>query len=127
MEGNLLRVDNLAHAALEQLNAHQNNQHGHNQPGDVLHPTVAEGVVPVRLLRRQMEAEEGYHRGAGVAEVVQRVAGDGDGAAEKAGKELQAAQQHVQRNAHQTAEHPAAPAYFGVLGIGVARNKAAGQ
>ena len=65
---------------------------------------MAEGVVRVRLLPRQLEAQQGDEGAAGVGQVVEGVGGDGDGAGERSGEEFSGEQQHIQADAHRAAE-----------------------
>ncbi len=67
-------------------------------------------MVLVRLLGGQLEAQEGDDGGTGIGEVVHRVGGDGDGAAEDAGKELSCKEEEVQADAHAAAEDAVSPA-----------------
>ena len=81
--------------ALAQLHAHQEDEQGHQQPGEILHAAMAEGVVGVRLLTCQTKAHQGHHGGGGVGEVVEGVGGDGDGAGNEAGGEFARKEQQV--------------------------------
>ena len=99
-----LRGEDLLHGGFPQFHAHQQDYHRDYQPGDILPPAVAEGVVPVRGLGGQLEAQEGDHGGPRVRKVVHRVGGDGDGAAEDARQELPGEEKQVQRDAYKAAE-----------------------
>ena len=89
------RVQNLPHGGLGQLEAHQQDQHGHHQAGEVLHPPVAEGVLVVRLLLRQAKAQQGDHGGPGVGKVVHGVRHYGDGPGGQARQQLSQKQQQI--------------------------------
>ena len=97
-------MQDLVQRGLGQLKAHQQNQHGHGQAGQILDAAMAEGVIRIRLLPCQLKAQQGDKGASGVGEVVEGVGGDGDRAGEGAGKELPGEQQHIQRNAHRAAE-----------------------
>ena len=97
------------------------------QTGDVLHPPVAEGVVPVRPLGRQLEPQQGHHRGPGVGEVVESVGGDGDGAADEARQAFAGEEQQVQRDARAAAQHSIGPAARGIVHMVVVPDQARGK
>ena len=61
-EVQFLRVDQLFHGALSQFKPHEQNGHGHHEPGQVLHSPVAEGVLLVGGLSRQPESHQRNHR-----------------------------------------------------------------
>ncbi len=114
-------MEDFLQGGFPQLRPHQQDDHGDHQPGDILQPPVAEGVVLVRGLGGQLEAQQGDHGGTGVGEVVYRVGGDGDGAAENSGQELSCEEEEVQADAHAAAQNAVGPAdrrggdIFGIL------------
>ena len=61
---------------------------------------MAVGMVGIGRLVRQTEADQGHHRTGGIGQIVQRVGGDGYGAAENADGELHGKQQDIAENAH---------------------------
>ena len=97
-------VQNFIQRGLCQLEAHQDDEHGHRQARQVLDTAVTEGMVRVRLLSRQLKAQQGDEGASGVGQVVEGVGGDGDGAGDGAGKELPGKQENVEANAHRAAE-----------------------
>ena len=60
------RGEDLLEGGFTQLKAHQQDDHRNGQPGEVLYPTVAEGVMPIGFLPSQPETDERDHRGAGI-------------------------------------------------------------
>ena len=60
------RGENLLKGGFTQLKAHQQDDHRNGQPGEVLYPTVAEGVMPIGFLPSQPETDECDHRGTGI-------------------------------------------------------------
>ena len=99
-EGQLLRVEQLFQGALPQLKAHQQDGHGHQQAAEVLDPPVSEGVLLIRRLPGQPEADQRDHRRGGVRQVVQPVRHHGDGASEQPCPQLSQTQQGIQQDAH---------------------------
>ena len=65
-EGHRLRVEYLLQGGFAQLHPHQQDKHGHRQPGQILHAAVAEGVFLISRPPRQPEAHQGYNGGGGV-------------------------------------------------------------
>ena len=106
-EGHRLRVDDFVQGGLAQFHPHQEDEHGHHQPGQILHPAVAEGVFLVCFLAGQAEAHQGDHRGGRVRQVVKGVGGDGDGGGGDAREELAQKEQQVQPDAHRSGQRPA--------------------
>ena len=121
-----LGVQDFFDGGLAQLEAHEEDEHGNRQAGEVLDAAVAEGVVGVRLLARQLEAQERDDGGAGVGEVVEGVGGDGDGAGEGAGEEFTGKEQDVQSNAHRAAEDAVGLAQL-LRGLALGADEGAGQ
>ena len=98
-------VQDLIQGLLGQFHAHQQNQHGYRQTGEVLRPAVAEGMAWVRRFGGNAEAQQRDHRGTGIREVVEGVRRDGDGAGEGPSKELAQKQQQVQPDPNSAAEN----------------------
>ena len=71
-----------------QFNAHQKNQHGHRQTGEILDTAVAKGMVNIRLLTCQLEAQQRDAGTACIGEVVEGVGSDGNGAGEDTGEKF---------------------------------------
>ena len=97
-------MEDLVQGGLGQLEAHEDDEHGHRQTGQVLQTAMAEGVLPVRLLAAQLEAQQRHGGGAGVGQVVEGVRRDGDGAGDLSGEEFAQEQQDVQTDAHRAAQ-----------------------
>ena len=55
-------VPDLIHRGQEQFEAGGHDQGRHPQGGEVFHPAVAEGVLGIRLLSRQLEAHQRHER-----------------------------------------------------------------
>ena len=87
-EGHRLWAEDLPDRGLDQLRPHQQDEHGHHQPGEIFHPSVSEGVFPVGLPAGQPEADQSDHRGGSVGQVVERVGSDGDGGSGDPGQQL---------------------------------------
>ena len=105
-----LRTQDLLNGGFAQFQAHQQDEHRHRQARDVLHPPVAEGVLRIRLLSRQLKAHQRHEGGTGVRQVVEGVRRDGDGPGQGARQELPGKQQHIQADAHDPAEDAVGPA-----------------
>ena len=73
---------------------------------ETIKPPVAERMLGVGLLSRELEAEQRHNARARIGEVVEGVRRDGDGAGECAGKQLEREEQHIEADAHDAAEHP---------------------
>ena len=95
-------VQDLTDGGLGQLIADDEDQARHGKAGQILEPGVAEGVVLVGGLLRQVEAQQGHDGGAGVGEVVHGVGGDGHGTGQSAHRQLQGKEQKIADNAHNT-------------------------
>ena len=106
-----LRVQDLGQGAFAQLKAHGDDQGRQQQPCQVLHPAMAEGVVQVRLLPCDGKAQQGDHRGPGVRQVVEGVRHNGHRAGEQTGKIFPCEQQDVEENAVHGAEGAVSPAH----------------
>jgi len=63
--------------AEKQVEAYGCNEAGHDKPREVFHSCVAERVLGVGGLSRDLEAEKGNKRRAGVAQIIDRVGGNG--------------------------------------------------
>ena len=122
-----LRVQHLLERRLRQLRAHQQDQPRHDQPRDIFHPSVAEGVLRVWLFPRETEAQQRHHRRARVREVVECVRRDGDRAADRPGKELPHKEHEVQRDAHHPAQLAIGAAHGGICDIVAVFDKQVGQ
>ena len=89
----------LLEGGLAQLEAHEQDDDRDRKPGEVFHTAVAEGVIPVGLLPRQPEADEGHDGGAGIGKVIEGIGGDGDRAGHRTGDELAEEQQNIKADA----------------------------
>ncbi len=67
-------------AGSEKLDADNHNEHSHGQAGQILIARVAEGMLPVRGLARQLEADQADDARGGIAQVVDGVGHHSDGA-----------------------------------------------
>ena len=84
-------------------------------------------MVNVRLLPRQMEAQQRHDRRPGVGEVIEGIRRDGNGAGELPRQELPGEEQQVQRDAHRPAEDAVGLADGGRGRVLPVRDEAAGQ
>lgn len=73
---------------------------GHHQTGEVLHPSVAEGVLLVGVLSGQPEPHQGDDGGGSIRQVVEGIGHHGNGAGGQAGEELAQKEQGIKRDAH---------------------------
>ena len=92
------------------LEAHEQDQKGDDQGGQVFRPAVAEGMLRVGLLAREDEAAQGDQGGTHVAQIVEAVRLDGQGADQHAQYDLEAAQYQVEEDAYSAADHAVAVA-----------------
>ena len=120
-------VQDLADGGLGQLIADDQDQSGNGQAGQVFEPGVAEGMMLVGRLLRQVEAHQGDDGGAGVGEVVHGVGGDGNGAGQGTHCQLGGEEQQVADDADDAGK--TARSSTGVLGICVSalQNEASGE
>ena len=93
----------------------------------ILVPGVAVGVLRIRGLGRQPEANEADHIGRGIRQVVQGVRHDGDGAKQGACQQLADTEQDIAGHAHQTGQIAVGRADSGVFHIIRALDEAADQ
>ena len=98
------------HRALQQFKAHEQDQHGHHQAGEVFHPSVAKRMVGIGLLPSQLEAQNGHQTGPCIRQVIEGICRNGDGSADGAGKKLSKKQQDIQGDTHPAAQHAVLPA-----------------
>ena len=110
-------MQDLFKGGLAQLKSHQQDDDRNGQPGKVFNAPVAKGVVAVRLLPRQAEADEGDDGRTGVGQVIEGVGGDGNGSGNGTRNELADKQQHIQADADQPAQRTVLLPYGGVLHI----------
>ena len=122
-----LGVEDFIEGGAQQFHAHHQDEARHHQTGDILHASVAEGMVGVGLLTRQTETQQRHHRGEGIGEVVKGVGGDGDGAGQRACQQLADAEDDVQHHTHDAAEGAPGAAHRLVGGIGVVFDKETAQ
>ena len=122
-----LRREDLLHRGFHQLQAHQDDDDGDDQAGDVLGATVAERVIRVGLFAGQLEADQRDDRGTGIGQVVQGVRRDGEGAADHAGKQLAEKQQDVQADADRARQHAVGLPDDGGVNVLPVGNEYAGQ
>ena len=76
---------------------------------------MPKGMIGIRLVSGQTEAEQGDHGRARVGEVVERIGRDGNRAGEKPRRKLSRKQKEIEKNAENPAEHAVFPAQH--LGI----------
>ena len=100
------RMDDFGNGLFQQLDTHQQDEQGDDEPGDVLGAPVAEGVVLVGGLFRLLKPDQRDDRRAGIAQVVQRVGDHGDGPGDVPGDDFPRSHQQIQKNA-QAAAQPA--------------------
>lgn len=92
-ESDLRRVQNLGKALLQKLHADDQDHDRDRQPGQILIPGMAVGMLRVRRARAEFEADEADDIGAGIGEVVHAVGGDGNAAGQYTDGDLAARQQ----------------------------------
>ena len=112
-----LRVQDLLHGGLPQLHTHQQDQSRHYKTRYVLDAPVAEGVLGVRLLSRQLKAQQRHHRRACIRQVVEGICRHGHRAADSPGEQLSAEQQQVQTDPYQPAQAAVGQPYRRISGI----------
>ena len=88
-----------------------------HQPGKVFVPGVAVGVLGVRGLGGQPEADEADDVGRSVRQVVQSICHDGDGAEQGAGNQFADAEQQIAGHADQAGQVAVGGADGGVAGV----------
>ena len=93
-------VEDFLKAGPGQLEADDDDQRSHGQPGKVFIPGMAVGMVLVRRTLCQTEAKQGDDGAGGVGQVVHGVGGNGHGMGGQAHDELAGEQQQVAENAH---------------------------
>ena len=74
-----LRVEDLFDGGPAQFHPHQQDHQAHQQPGQVFHAAVAEGVAGVGLLPGQLEATRVTTEEPASDQVIEGIRRDGDG------------------------------------------------
>ena len=92
-ESDLRRVQNLGKALLQKLHADDQDHDRDRQPGQILIPGMAVGMLRVRRARAEFEADEADDIGTGIGQVVHTVGGDGNAAGQYTDGDLAARQQ----------------------------------
>ena len=98
------RVDDPLDRGLAEFEAHDADQKGDDEAGDVLETAVTERMVRVRCFSRKTETDHRDDRRAGVGEVVQSVTDDGDGVGENTHDEFADEKQDVEEDTARTAD-----------------------
>ena len=93
--------DDLLYRGHSEIYPGKQNDPRDENPGEILHPAIAEGVLFVRRPARQLGAQNGDDGGQGVAEVVHGVQDDGDGVGQQAHRHFEGHQTEVGPNGHQ--------------------------
>ena len=104
-EAGVLRMQDLVKGRGDQLEAHEDDQQGNEQAGEIFDPAVSEGMPGIRLLARHFEADQRDQGGARIGKVVEGVRCDGDGVAEKPREEFPQEKHRVQADPNGSAEH----------------------
>lgn len=120
-------MEYLLHRALCQLHAHKENDHGDDEAGDILQPPVAERMLRIGPLPRQLEAEQRHDARSRVGEVIEGVRRHGDGAGERTGKQLERKEQHIKADADDAAENAVGLPHSRIGHIGAVFDKALGK
>ena len=110
-------VERLDHRLFEQGKADAQDGHADHQTGQIFIAGVAVGMLGIRGLGGQPEADEADHVGRSVREVVQSIRHDGDGAEQGACQQLAQAEQQVAGHAHTAGKVAVGRAGGRVLGI----------
>ena len=118
-----LRVQDLAERAEGQLRADDENERRDHKTGKIFIPAVAVGVLVVGGLRRQLKAEQRYDGAGRVGEVIHRVGGDGNAAAERTGQQLARKQQQIAHDADQPRQPSVGGANLRRVGILIIADK----
>ena len=111
-------VQDFADGLFAQRKADGKDGHADHQPGEVLVAGVAVGVLRIRGLGGQPEADEADDVGRSVREVVQRIGHDGDGAKQGAHRQLADAEQDIASHPHKAGQVAVSGADRRVLGVG---------
>ena len=98
-------MQDLVYRVPQQLKPHEDDDHRDRKTGKILDASVSKGVIRIRLLAGKLEAKQRDGARARVREVVERVRRDGDGAGDRAGKELEREKNDIQADTHDAAEH----------------------
>ena len=75
-----LRVQDLPKGSAQQFKAHEQNNHGDDQSGNILHAPVPEGMSGIRLLTGKTKSDEGDQGRTGIRQVIKSVRENRDGA-----------------------------------------------
>ena len=110
-------MEHLDHRLLEQGKADAQDGHADHQTGQIFIAGVAVGMLGIRCLGSQLEADEADHVGRSVREVVQSIRHDGDGTEQGACQQLAQAEQQVAGHAHTAGKVAVGRAGSRVLGI----------
>ena len=100
-----------------QLKAHEDDQQGNEQTGQIFDSAMTEGVAGVRFLTGHLKADQRDQRGARIGQVVEGVRGDGDGIAEKPCEKFSQKQQDIEADSHAAAQHAVGLPHFGQVGL----------
>ena len=110
-------VEDFHHRFLAQRKPDGQDGDADHQPGKVFVPGVAVGVLGVRGLGGQPEADEADDVGRSVGQVVQSICHDGDGAEQGAGNQFADAEQQIAGHADQAGQVAVGGADGGVAGV----------
>ena len=97
-------MDDAFDRGFTELEAHDADQKGNDEAGDVLQATVTERMVGVRCFSRETKTDHRDDRRSRVGEVVQSVTDDGDGVRENTHDELSDEKQDVEEDTARTAD-----------------------
>ena len=110
-------MENFLDGGLGKLHTDDQDQHGHQQPGQVFHTRVAVRMLLIGGTLGQLKAEQRYKRGRGIGEVVHSVGSDGDGTRQCARNELSGKEQEVAHQPHQSGKPSVSAAHLGIIRI----------
>ncbi len=109
-KGNRFRVDDLGDGGADQFHCHDKDNDGDNQAGNIFASAVAEGMIGIGLLCRDLKSDHGNNGGTGIREIVKGIRNDGDGTAEQPCRKFGCKQKNIEENAETAADHTVFPA-----------------